>query len=140
VTDAGWEPFDVDADVGVRAWGPTRAEAFAQAALGVLALIVLPDEVEEREHREVRAQAGSPETLLVNWINECLYVHEIEGFVVRRVSVLGASDTVVHGILHGEELDIRRHRPGTVVKAATLHQASVVELDGRHQVTVIVDV
>jgi protein archease len=140
VTDSGWEPFDVDADVGVRAWGPTRAEAFAQAALGVLALIVLPDEVEEREHREVRAQAGSPETLLVNWINECLYVHEIEGFVVRRVAVLGASDTVVHGILHGEELDTRRHRPGTVVKAATLHQASVVELDGRHQVTVIVDV
>src|SRR2546422_10229892 len=70
MTVAGWEQFDVDADVGVRAWGPTRAEAFAQAALGVFALIVSPDEVDEREHREVRAQADSPETLLVNWINE----------------------------------------------------------------------
>src|SRR5712691_10319543 len=90
---AGWEQFDVDADVGVRAWGPTRAEAFAQAALGVFALIVAPDEVEEREHREVRAQAESPETLLVTWINECLYVHEIEGFVVHRVAVLSASFT-----------------------------------------------
>ena len=140
MTGAGWEPFDVDADVGVRAWGPTRAEAFAQAALGVFALIVSPDEVEEREHREVRAQATSPETLLVSFINECLYVHEIEGFVVRRVVVLGASDTVVHGILHGEKLDTRRHRPGTVVKAATLHQASVTDLHGRHQVSVIVDV
>src|SRR2546425_2938882 len=65
MTVAGWEQFDVDADVGVRAWGPTRAEAFAQAALGVFALIVSPDEVDEREHREVRAQADSPETLLV---------------------------------------------------------------------------
>src|SRR2546426_2673056 len=102
MTDAGWEQFDVDADVGVRAWGPTRAEAFAQAALGVFALIVSPDEVEEREHREVRAQARSPETLLVSWINECLYVHEIEGFVVHRVAVLSASDTLVHGVLHGE--------------------------------------
>src|SRR2546425_9279294 len=46
--EAGWEQFDVDADVGVRAWGPTRAEAFAQAALGVFALIVSPDEVDER--------------------------------------------------------------------------------------------
>src|SRR5213083_993615 len=125
--EAGWEQFDVDADVGVRAWGPTRAEAFAQAALGVFALIVAPDEVEEREHREVRAQAESPETLLVTWINECLYVHEIEGFVVHRVAVLSASDT-------------RRHRPGTVVKAATLHRASVLERAGRHQVSVIVDV
>lgn len=69
----------VEADVGVRAWGPTRAEAFAQAALGVMALTVLPDEVEARESREVRAQAESPEALLVAWVNECLYVHEIEG-------------------------------------------------------------
>src|SRR2546427_5439748 len=91
--EAGWEQFDVDADVGVRAWGPTRAEAFAQAALGVFALIVAPDEVEEREHREVRAQAESPETLLVTWINECLYVHEIEGFVVHRVAVLDRKST-----------------------------------------------
>ena len=139
-TTAGWEQFDVDADVGVRAWGPTRTEAFAQAALGVFALIVSPDEVDEREHREVRAQADSPETLLVNWINECLYVHEIEGFVARRITVLSASDTLAHGVLHGEPFDTGRHRPGTVVKAVTLHQASVVERDGRHQVSVIVDV
>jgi SHS2 domain-containing protein len=140
VSDAGWEQFDVDADVGVRAWGPTRAEAFAQAALGVFALIVVPDEVEERERREVRAQAESPETLLVSWLNECLYVHEIEGFVVRRVAVLASSDTIVHGVLYGEVLDTRRHRPGTVVKAVTLHRVSVAERDGSHQVSVIVDV
>jgi tRNA nucleotidyltransferase (CCA-adding enzyme) len=140
MTTAGWEQFDVDADVGVRAWGPTRAEAFAQAALGVFALIVAPDEVDEREHREIRAQADSPETLLVNWVNECLYVHEIEGFVVRRVSVLQVSDTVAHGVLYGEPLDTGRHRPGTVVKAATLHRTTVVEREGRHQVSVIVDV
>ena len=76
----GWEHFETEADVGVEAWGPTRAEAFAQAALGVFALIVKPEEVAEREHREVRAQADSPERLLASWINECLYVHEIEGF------------------------------------------------------------
>src|SRR5436853_6655955 len=87
--EAGWEHFDVEADVGVRAWGPTRAEAFAQAALGVLALIVAPEQVEAREAREVRAQSETPETLLVAWVNECLYVHANEGFVVRPVQVLG---------------------------------------------------
>ena len=67
-------------------------------------------------------------------------MHEIEGFVVHRVAVLSASDTLIHGVLHGEALDTRRHRPGTVVKAATLHRASVLERAGRHQVSVIVDV
>ena len=137
---AGWEHFETEADVGVHAWAATRGAAFAQAALGVFALIVRPEEVEEREQREVRAQADSPERLLVAWINECLYVHEIEGIVVRQVEVDACTETVVHGVLHGEPFDTGRHRPGTVVKAVTLHQASVVERDGRHQVSVIVDV
>jgi SHS2 domain-containing protein len=138
--DAGWEHFETEADVGVRAWGTTRAEAFEQAALGVFALIVKPDEVVERERREVRAQGDSPEQLLANWINECLYVHEIEGFVVHRVKVDACTPTMVHATLHGEELDAGRHRFGTIVKAATLHRLLVAEAEGRHQISVIVDV
>ena len=137
---AGFAPFDVDADVGIRAWGPTRADAFAAAALGVLSLIVRPEEVTPSERREVRAQADGPEGLVVRWIDECLYVHEIEGFVANRVEVLVCDDTLVHGVLHGEPLDTRRHRPGTVVKAATAHGVAVTERDGRHEVRVIVDV
>ena len=60
--DAGWAPLGSAA--GVRAWGPTRASALAQAAQGVLALVVKPEQVAEREHREVRAQGQSPEQLL----------------------------------------------------------------------------
>ena len=132
--DAGWAALEANA--GVRAWGPTRATAFAQAAQGVLALIVKPEEVAEREHREVRAQGQSPEQLLFNWITECLYVHEIEGFVVRRVEVDACSATVVHGVLHGEELDTGRHRLGTIVKAATMDHLSVTERDGRHELRI----
>src|SRR5262249_12693425 len=71
---AGWEPFEVEADVGVHGWGPTRADAFAQVTLGVCALLVSPEQLDPRERREVRAQAESPESLLVAWIDECLYV------------------------------------------------------------------
>jgi tRNA nucleotidyltransferase (CCA-adding enzyme) len=122
----------------VRAWGPTRAEAFAQAALGALALVVAPDGVAPSETREVRAQGDAPETLLIAWVNECLYVHEIEGFAVRRVEVLSAGDTVVVGLLHGEPLDPRRHQPGTGLRAVTIRRAGVEERAGRHEVSLIV--
>jgi tRNA nucleotidyltransferase (CCA-adding enzyme) len=138
--EQGWEHFEVEADVGVRAWGPSRAAAFAQAALGVLALIVDPSSVHDRESREVRAQADSPETLLAAWVDECLYVHEIEGFVARDVTVSECSDAVVHGRLVGEPIDPGRHRLGTVVKAATLHGISVTTEAGRHEVRIIVDI
>ena len=114
--------------------------AFAQAALGVFALIVTPEQVVEARASRGPSAGGLPERLLVAWINECLYVHEIEGFVVRRVDVDACAETVVHGVLHGEEIDLGRHRPGTVVKAATLHQVLVTQSDGRHEVRVIVDV
>jgi tRNA nucleotidyltransferase (CCA-adding enzyme) len=136
----GYEQFEVEADVGIHAWGPTRAEAFAQAALGVLSLVCDPDSVTARETREVRAQADAPETLLAAWIDECLYVHEVEGFVAKRVEVTACSDTVAHGRLHGEPLDAARHRLGTVVKAATLHGISVTVRDGRHELRIVVDV
>ena len=138
--DRGWEHFDVEADVGVRAWGPSWAAALAQAALGMLALIVDPESVEARESREVRAQGEVPETLLAAWIDECLYVHEIEGFAARDVEVSACSESVVHGRLLGEPLDPSRHRLGTVVKAATLHGLAVSSREGRHEVRIIVDV
>ncbi len=136
----GYEHFDVEADVGVRAWGPSLAEAFAQTALGVFALIVPPEDVAERETREVRAQGDGLETLLVSWINECLYVHEIEGFAVHRVSVSAPPGVFVHGVLHGEPLDPERHRLGTVVKAATLHGVAVTAGAEGHETRLVVDV
>ena len=137
---AGYEYFDVEADVGVRAWGPDRSAAFAQAALGVLAVGVTPADVEERETRDVRAQAATVEDLLVAWINECVYVHEIEGFAVRRVTVHHVDGDVVHGVLHGENLDPGRHRLGTVVKSATHHQVSVTTTPTGVELRLIVDV
>jgi SHS2 domain-containing protein len=136
----GWEHFEVEADVGVRAWGASRAEAFARAAEGVFALVVAPAAVATTETREARAQGASLEALLVNWLNECLYVHEIEGFAVARVEVDTDHDDLVHGVLHGEPLDPARHPLGTIVKAVTHHEVEVRESPGRVDVRVVVDV
>jgi SHS2 domain-containing protein len=136
----GHELFDVEADVGVRAWGATAAEAFAEAALAVFSVIVDLDGVVPRETREVRAQGDSIEALLVRWIDECLYVHEIEGFVVSRVDVDAFDGRMVHGLLHGEEFDAARHRPGTIVKAATFHGIAVVTSDDGAEVRIVLDV
>lgn len=140
MNSTGYEHFDVEADVGVRAWAPTLAEAFAQTALGVFALVVPPEDVTVRETREVRAQGEGLEALLVSWINECLYVHEIEGFAVHDVTVTAEPRAFVHGVLHGEPIDPERHRLGTVVKAATLHGVAVTSLSDRQETRLVVDV
>ena len=103
---------------GIRVRGATLASAFAEAALAAVARSIDPGSIEEREVREVRAHGDSVERLLVNWINECLYVHEVEAFAWRRVDFAvfdtqgtGAEPMRLHSFLHGEELDPGRHRP-----------------------------
>src|SRR5262245_36044510 len=81
----GWERFEAPGGVGLVARGASLRDLFARAALGMFTLIAGPPGGEEREVREVRAHAGSLERLLVNWLGECLYVHDVEGFVARRV-------------------------------------------------------
>jgi SHS2 domain-containing protein len=140
VTREGYEYFDVAADVGVRAWGADLGGCLRQCALGVFNLIVPTDAVQAVESREVAARGASVEALLVNWLNECLYVHDIEGFVVRDVTSPAVTAASVHAVLHGEPVDPARHPRGTVVKAATFHDLEVLETPGQVSARVILDI
>ncbi len=120
-------------EVEVTARGASLAEVFARSALGMFGLIIDPASVEQVEVREVRAHAATIERLLVSWLNECLYVHEVEGFVPCRVEVSpidsvarpGGEPFRVHGLLYGEEMDPGRHVPRIAVKAALPEGARV---------------
>ena len=48
-----WELFSHPADIGIRGLGPTREEAFAQAAMALTAVITDPEKVEPREAVEI---------------------------------------------------------------------------------------
>lgn len=91
----------------------TMPLAFAQAALAIGAGAFDPDAIEEREVREVRAHGPTPEALFAHWMNECIYVHEVEGFAWRRIDFAvfdaepraGAEPMRLHSFLHGESLE-----------------------------------
>ena len=117
--------------------GASLPEAFAQVALGVFALLADPAAVEERDAREVRAHGTVPETLLVNWLNECLYVLDVEGFVARRVEFTifaldpaapGGEPLRLHSRLHGEDLDPARHVPRDTVRGINAEGAAVLQV------------
>ena len=117
----GFDYFEVAADVGVEAWGADVGACFRQCALAVFNLIVPLEAVAPAETRESAAQGETLETLLVNWINECLYIHDIEGFVLRDLDPPRIEAGRVYAILRGEPVDPGRHPRGILVKAATYH-------------------
>jgi len=136
----GWEYFEVAADIGVHAWGADLAACFRQCGLAVFNLMVPLDAVRPEESREVGAQGETPEALLVNWVNELLYLHDVEGFVAHDLARPEIDGTRLHVTLTGEPVDPGRHPRGSVVKAATFHQLVLDEQPGRVSARLILDI
>ncbi|MBI3849089.1 MAG: archease [Verrucomicrobia bacterium] len=72
-TESRWEHFHHGADIGVRAFGPTKAAAFVQSAMALTAVITQPSMVHPREVVNVAFTAPDDEPLLVDWLNALIF-------------------------------------------------------------------
>jgi len=141
----GFEFLDHTAEIGVRAWGRDLAEAFAEAARGMFAVMYETDSVGETLTRQIEVSAPDPEALLVEWLNSLLYLATVEHAVFGRFEVAIAppkdgTEWRLRATVYGDPVDPARHSFGLEVKAATYHGLRVRSLDGRAEVEVILDV
>jgi tRNA nucleotidyltransferase (CCA-adding enzyme) len=121
---SNWEHFEHEADVGIRGMGPTREEAFEQAAVALTAVITNPSKVSAVEEVGVKCSAPDDELLLVDWLNGLLYEMGTRQMLFSRFEVkIDGSELV--GRAWGEKIDVSRHRPVVEVKAATYTELSV---------------
>jgi tRNA nucleotidyltransferase (CCA-adding enzyme) len=115
---AGWEHFAHEADMGVRGWGATRAEAFEQAALALTAVITEPSLVEPREAVELECEAPDDEYLFVDWLNRLIYEMATRRMLFGRFEVR-IEDHRLRARAWGEPAAVTRHAPAVEVKGAT---------------------
>jgi SHS2 domain-containing protein len=113
------------ADIGVRGYGATPEEAFAQAALALTAVVTSVDEVAPREHLEIElGNAGDLELLLVDFLNAVIYAMAVRGMLFGKVEVHLAKEHL-KASLWGERVDPARYRPAVEVKGATYTELKV---------------
>ena len=137
---AHWEHFDHDADIGVRGWGSTKAEAFEQAALALTAVVTDPACVMARETVPIFCEAGDDELLLAAWLNAIVSAMAMRRMLFGRFHVefeghdLNATAT-------GEQISVEHHRPAVEVKGATYTALRVARTaDGGWLAQTVVDV
>ncbi|MGY2709505.1 SHS2 domain-containing protein [Thermostichus sp. OS-CIW-39] len=113
------------ADIGVRGYGATPEEAFAQAALALTAVVTSVDEVAPREHLEIElGNASDLELLLVDFLNAVIYEMAVRGMLFGKVEVHLAKEHL-KASLWGERVDHAKHRPAVEVKGATYTELKV---------------
>jgi SHS2 domain-containing protein len=135
-----WETFEHEADVGLLVRGRDGPELFAEAGRALFDLVCDLSAVEERKTWSLAGEAESTETLLVDWLNDLVYLFEGERAVCGRFEFTSWAATAYRAEALGEPVDPVRHAPRDLVKAATYHGLAVRQNEGGFEATVILDV
>jgi tRNA nucleotidyltransferase (CCA-adding enzyme) len=135
-----WEHFHHVADIGVRGIGGSKAEAFVQAAIALIAVITDPAGVRPESCVDLGAEGEDDDLLLLGWLDAIIYA------MATRRMLFGAFDVAftpggATGHAWGEAVDLARHQPVVEVKAATFTELCVRQLpDGEWLAQCVVDV
>lgn len=119
-----YEEIEHTADVGIRAYGRSLNELFANAAEGMFSLIADLSSVKAVGEVEVRLTAEDIPTLLLKWLSELLYIHETQNLLFCKFDV-DVKGTSLQGRARGEAIDKKRHELKLVIKAVTRHRLAV---------------
>ena len=120
-----FEILEHTADIGIRAYGRTLQDLFANAALGLESIALEMGAVEARESVQLAVSGEDLESLLVNWLNEVVFYLDARHFAMSRFEFETLSPVGLSGTAWGEARDPERHPPRLVVKAATYHQLHI---------------
>lgn len=133
----GFVPFEAGehtADLALVARGRTLARLFENAALGLAWLLYDPSGVAMVDEEPVKAEGSDEIELLVAWLQEILYRHEVHRRRFRTFRVVaveppspgtGHGSWSVVGVAAGERFDPARHPRRGDIKAATYHDLRI---------------
>jgi tRNA nucleotidyltransferase (CCA-adding enzyme) len=140
MTNAYWEHYSHPADIGIRGFGPSKEEAFTQAALALTAIIADLKTVEPKEEVKISCQDQDDEFLFVDWLNAVIYEMATRQMLFSRFDVSIGSEHLLARVF-GEKIDVKKHSPVVEVKAATYTDLKVgQDKNGDWVVQCVVDV
>jgi SHS2 domain-containing protein len=135
-----WQHFAHGADIGVRGWGATPAEAFVQAARAMTAVVSDPAQVRPERAVLIHCRATDAELLLYEWLNARVFHMATQRMLFAEFTV-AISGGELSAEARGEPVDVSRHAPAVEVKGATFTELAVrQEADGRWCAQCVLDV
>lgn len=136
----GFRYLDYMSDAFIEAYGSTLEEAFANAALGMLNVMLDIDRVEPKEEDEVKVDGADLENLLYNWLESILLKAWIDTFIPCRFKIkIDRKRNRLEGRIWGEPYDRKKHGYKTEVKGVTYHEMNITEENGRWKLRFLLD-
>jgi len=127
------------ADIKFQAFGKTKEEAFANAALA-LANIITKDKIKDKMKKQITVSGEDDESLLLNFLEEFLFLLESENFILSKIKSpkIRKDKTELATELIGDKAsnyELENH-----VKAITYNDMFIRKEKGKYVCQVVVDV
>lgn len=117
---------EATADLAVKSYGATLGEAFVNMALAMFNAMTPLEKIEPRVERAFEVSGGDLGELLYNFLEEFLFLKDVENLVFSRISVELDEDKIeLKASCWGEPFDLGRHEAGAEIKAITYHLMEV---------------
>ncbi|MER3414765.1 MAG: protein archease [Gemmataceae bacterium] len=135
-----YEVFEHTADLGLRIRAATLDELFAEAGRALYSVLVSnPESIRPLKQLRVHLQTSDLEYLLLDWLNELLFLFDTQHLVFCQFQV-HVEDGSLEAHLGGEPVDSQRHRLDHEVKAVTYHGLKVRRTTDGWLAEVILDI
>lgn len=131
--------IDHTADIGIDVFGDTLQELFANAAFALFDIITDLSKVKEEVKYELEITGIDKEQLLVHWLSELLYLHEVKNLLFKGFYLTDIKDNRLEATACGEALNESKHVINTEIKAVTYHDMSIIREGHQWRARVIFD-
>jgi SHS2 domain-containing protein len=125
------------ADAMVEVHGENLGELFANAAYAMFDQMTDLSKVKPTGELKIVMNADAREQLLVDFLQELLFVNDVEDFVFSEFEV-ETDGKKLEAIIKGEKFDEKKHTKRSVVKGVTYHKLEFN--DEKSTLTVLFDV
>jgi SHS2 domain-containing protein len=134
-----FEILDHTADIGVMVYGEDLKALFENAGRAFFHVITDLRKVKGRTERWIEIDGKELSRLMVEWLTELLYLHEVEHLLFKGFEVECVGESGLRAKVKGEPFQEGVHIIKTEVKAVTYHQIFVNKVNGGWKAQVIFD-
>ncbi|MGH7799044.1 MAG: archease [Thermodesulfobacteriota bacterium] len=135
-----YEILDHTADACIRVYGKSFDELFENAARAMMELITDREKINPSQEIEIEVRGETIEQLLVHWLQEILFLHEVKKMVFKDFRLNLISETHAKGKVIGEKIDIDKHELSFDIKAVTYHNLKIEPINDKLKVDIVFDV
>ena len=142
---AGFEFKEHTADIQVRSWGKTLADAFSQTAYGLMKIISPNlEKISPKVEKRIEIKAEDKKALLFDFLSEFLFIFDVNELIFSQIEVSQirktGSNYELIAIVHGEIFDRKKHELGTEVKAITYSFMKIEEKRNNVEIEIVFDI